>query len=156
MSIEAVKQYLKKYEKDEDILVFDSSSATVDLAAIAVGTEPARIAKTLSFITKNGPVLIVASGDAKVDNKKYKAQFECKAKMVPFEEAEDIIGHKVGGVCPFAIKDDVKVYLDKTLCRFDTSYPAAGSSNSAIEMSCEELEKYSQNFSGWIDVCKLP
>ena len=157
MSIESVKEYFKKFDKDKDILEFDISSATVELAAVAAGTEEARIAKTLSFITKeDGPILIVASGDAKVDNKKYKAQFGCKAKMVPFDDAETIIGHKVGGICPFAINPDVKVYLDETLRRFETSFPAAGSANSAIELSCEELEKYSQNFCSWVDVCKLP
>lgn len=155
MSIENVKKYFSKYNKEESILEFDESSATVELAAKAVGTEEARIAKTLSFITKEGPVLIVASGDAKIDNKKYKAEFGCKAKMIAFDDAEEIIGHKVGGICPFAIKDDVKVFLDDSLKRFETSFPAAGSSNSAIELNCKELEEFSQNFIKWVNVCKI-
>lgn len=155
MSIEKVRDYFEDLDTDKEILEFDLSSATVELAAVAVGTEEARIAKTLSFITKKGPILIVTSGDAKVDNKKYKTEFHCKAKMVPFDEAEEIIGHKVGGICPFAIKENVEVYLDNSLRRFDTSLPAAGSDNSAIEFTCEELEKYSQNFVSWVDVCKI-
>ncbi len=100
-------------------------------------------------------MLIVASGDAKIDNKKFKAEFSCKAKMISYDDAEEIVGHMVGGICPFAIKENVSVYLDETLKRFETSFPAAGSSNSAIELTCDELEKYSQNFVSWIDVCKL-
>lgn len=132
---------------------FDTSSATVELAAEAVGCEPARIAKTLSFKVGDTPVLIVAAGDAKIDNPKYKAQFHTKAKMLTREEVEEKIGHAVGGVCPFAVNEGVEIYLDKSLKRFETVYPAAGSSNSAIQMTMEELEKYSGS-SRWIDVCK--
>ncbi len=132
---------------------FATSSATVELAAEAVGCEPARIAKTLSFKVGDTPVLIVAAGDAKIDNPKYKAQFHTKAKMLTREEVEEKIGHAVGGVCPFAVNEGVEIYLDKSLKRFETVYPAAGSSNSAIQMTMEELEKYSGS-SRWIDVCK--
>lgn len=132
---------------------FATSSATVELAAEAVGCEPARIAKTLSFKVGDTPVLIVAAGDAKIDNPKYKAQFHTKAKMLTREEVEEKIGHAVGGVCPFAVNEGVEIYLDKSLKRFETVYPAAGSSNSAIQMTMEELEKYSGG-SRWIDVCK--
>ncbi len=155
MSIIEVKKYFEKLNSEKEILEFDSSSATVSLAARALATEEARIAKTLAFITNKGPVLIVASGDAKIDNKKFKAEFSCKAKMLSYDDAEEIVGHMVGGICPFAIKENVSVYLDETLKRFETSFPAAGSSNSAIELTCDELEKYSQNFVSWIDVCKL-
>lgn len=132
---------------------FATSSATVELAAEAVGCEPARIAKTLSFKVGDTPILIVAAGDAKIDNPKYKAQFHTKAKMLTREEVEEKIGHAVGGVCPFAVNEGVEIYLDKSLKRFETVYPAAGSSNSAIQMTMEELEKYSGS-SRWIDVCK--
>lgn len=132
---------------------FATSSATVELAAEAVGCEPARIAKTLSFKVGDTPVLIVAAGDAKIDNPKYKAQFHTKAKMLTREEVEEKIGHAVGGVCPFAVNEGVEIYLDESLKRFETVYPAAGSSNSAIQMTMEELEKYSGS-SRWIDVCK--
>lgn len=153
MSIENVKEYFKRFNRESDILEFDASSATVELAAKAVGTEEAKIAKTLSFMTSDGPILIVTAGDTKIDNKSYKAKFSCKAKMLTVEEVENLIGHKIGGVCPFAIKDDVDVYLDNSMKRFPTIFPAAGSSNSAIELNCDELEKYSQNFKEWIDVC---
>lgn len=132
---------------------FATSSATVELAAEAVGCEPARIAKTLSFKVGDTPILIVAAGDAKIDNPKYKAQFHTKAKMLTREEVEEKIGHAVGGVCPFAVNEGVEIYLDESLKRFETVYPAAGSSNSAIQMTMEELEKYSGS-SRWIDVCK--
>lgn len=154
MSVEAVKKYLKKWEKQDDVLEFDTSSATVELAAEALGTEPARIAKTLCFQYEDSAVLIVAAGDAKVDNKKFKEQFETKAKMLPPEEVLEIVGHAVGGVCPFAVKDpSVKTYTDISLRRFDTVYPACGSSNSAIRLSCEELFEIADS-QGWIDVCK--
>ena len=127
----------------------------MELAAQAAGCEPERIAKTLSFHVDDKVVLIVAAGDAKIDNPKYKAQFATKAKMLAFEEAEDLIGHAVGGVCPFAVNEGVEVYLDVSLKRFETVFPACGSSNSAIELNMEELEKYSGSLA-WIDVCKLP
>ena len=133
---------------------FDVSSATVELAAVAVGVEGARIAKSLSFKVNEEPIIIVAAGDAKVDNAKYKAQFHTKAKMLTHEEAHTLIGHNVGGVCPFALPENVKVYLDVSLKRFETVFPAAGSDSSAIELTCEELERYSSNFQAWVDVCK--
>ncbi|MGN0370665.1 MAG: YbaK/EbsC family protein [Butyrivibrio sp.] len=154
MSIEKVKAYFKEYGMEERILEFDSSSATVELAAKAVGCEPERIAKTLSFWVDDTCILIVCAGDAKVDNQKYKAKFFKKAKMLSFDEAESVIGHAVGGVCPFAVNPGVKVYLDESLRRFETVYPAAGSSNSAICMTMDELEKYSTNFVEWVDICK--
>lgn len=153
MSIEAVREYFKGFGIEERIMEFDVSSATVDLAAAALGCEPCRIAKTLSFMTGGGPILIVAAGDVKIDNAKYKAQFAQKAKMLTPDEAAELIGHAVGGVCPFAVRDGVKVYLDESLKRFETVFPACGSSNSAIELTLPELEKYSL-FTSWIDVCK--
>ena len=156
MSIERVREYFKTIGIDDRILEFDVSSATVELAAQALGCEGKRIAKTLSFHVDGRVVLVVAAGDAKVDNSKYKAYFHTKAKMLSFEEAESLIGHAVGGVCPFAVNDNVDVYLDESLRRFETVYPACGSSNSAIEVTNDELEKYSSNFIEWINVCKLP
>lgn len=135
------------------ILEFDVSSATVELAAAALNCEPCRIAKTLSFSVGNLPILIVAAGDAKIDNAKYKARFGTKAKMLTHDEVESQIGHAVGGVCPFAVNPGVAVYLDVSLKRFDTVFPACGSSNSAIELAIDELESYS-SYSEWIDVCK--
>ena len=154
MSIEKVRAYFRPLGLEERIREFDVSSATVELAAQAVGVEAARIAKTLSFKVDDRPILIVAAGDAKGDNGKYKAQFHTKAKMLTHEEAHTLIGHDVGGVCPFALPENVKVYLDVSLKRFGTVFPAAGSSNSAVEMSCQELEQYSSNFAAWVDVCK--
>ena len=154
MSKEAVKEYLKKYGIENRIQELEESSATVELAAKALGCEPKHIAKTLSFKVEDKPNLIVVAGDAKIDNAKYKAKFNTKAKMLNIEEVEELIGHKVGGVCPFAIKENVKVYLDISLKRFDYVYPAAGSGNSAIKVSIEELEKYS-NYIEWVDVSKL-
>ncbi|MCI6006107.1 MAG: YbaK/EbsC family protein [Blautia sp.] len=153
MGIVQVREYFRKYSLEDRIMEFEESSATVELAAHAAGCEPARIAKTLSFKVEDKPVLIVAAGDAKVDNGKYKAFFHTKAKMLTKEEAVELIGHAVGGVCPFAVKDGVSVYLDVSMKRFETVFPAAGSSNSAIELNMEELEKYSGSL-GWIDVCK--
>ncbi len=153
MSIEKVKAFFSAYGMAERIREFDVSSATVELAAQALGCEPCRIAKTLSFMVDGHAVLIVAAGDAKVDNPKYKAQFGTKAKMLTKDEAETLIGHAVGGVCPFGINEGVTVYLDESLKRFTTVFPACGSSNSAIELSIAELEKYS-GFAAWIDVCK--
>ncbi|MBQ8550295.1 MAG: YbaK/EbsC family protein [Clostridia bacterium] len=154
MSIEKVKAYFKTFGIEDRVQEFSVSSATVDLAAAALGCEPCRIAKTLSFMVDNAPILIVAAGDTKIDNPKYKAQFAVKAKMLSLDEAVELIGHAVGGVCPFAVNEGVKVYLDESLKRFDTVFPAAGSSNSAIELTIEELEKYS-GFESWVDVCKL-
>ena len=153
MAIEKVKEYFRQYGMEDRIREFEVSSATVELAAAALGCEHCRIAKTLSFMTEEGPVLIVAAGDAKIDNPKYKAQFHTKAKMLTPEEAVDLIGHAVGGVCPFAVNEGVKVYLDSSLKRFETVFPACGSSSSAMELTLPELEKYS-NSTGWIDVCK--
>ncbi|MBR5097685.1 MAG: YbaK/EbsC family protein [Spirochaetales bacterium] len=155
MAIEKVREYFRQFGMEDRIREFDVSSATVELAAQALGCEGCRIAKTLSFITPDGPVLVVAAGDAKIDNPKYKAQFSTKAKMLTPEQAVQLIGHAVGGVCPFAIKEGVKVYLDESLKRFPTVFPACGSSNSAIELTIEELEKHS-SYTSWIDVCKLP
>ncbi|MBU5434615.1 YbaK/EbsC family protein [Pseudoflavonifractor sp. MSJ-37] len=154
MSIERCRAYFRTLGREGDILEFPISSATVELAAQAVGVEPARIAKTLSFLVEDRCVLIVAAGDAKIDNAKYKAQFHTKAKMLTPEQVLDFTGHAVGGVCPFGIdRDDVTAYLDVSLQRFQTVYPAAGSSNSAIELTCPELEEYAHS-AGWIDVCK--
>ena len=153
MAIDKVKEYFKHYGMEERVQEFDVSSATVELAAQALNCEPCRIAKTLSFNVDEKPILIVTAGDTKIDNPKYKAQFGTKAKMLAYEEVESMIGHAVGGVCPFAIKEGVTVYLDESLKRFDTVFPACGSSNSAIELTIEELEKYS-SYVAWIDVCK--
>lgn len=155
MAIDRVKAYFRERNMEDQILEFEVSSATVELAAQALNCEGSRIAKTLSFHGPEGVVLIVAAGDVKVDNKKFKAHYGIKAKMLKFEEAEPLIGHAVGGICPFAVNDGVKVYLDESLKRFDIVYPACGSSNSAIEMTIEELEKHTDKFSGWVDVCKL-
>lgn len=153
MSLERAKEYLEKYGMAERIKIFDQSSATVELAALAVGCEPGRIAKTMSFLQGEQPVLILTAGDARVDNKKYKACFKQKAKMIPGDEVEAYIGHAPGGVCPFGIKEGIPVYLDKSLERFDIVYPAAGSANSAVGLSLEELKECS-GACGWIDVCK--
>ncbi len=155
MSIEKVREYFKTKNIEDRILEFDVSSATVELAAEALGCEGCRIAKTLSFKVNEDVVLIVAAGDAKIDNPKYKAFFHTKAKMLSFDEAETLIGHAVGGVCPFAVNVGVKVYLDESLKRFETVFPACGSSNSAIELTIPELEELSK-FDAWVDVCKLP
>ncbi|WP_317320685.1 YbaK/EbsC family protein [Subdoligranulum variabile] len=153
MSIEKVKAYFAQYGMQERILEFPVSSATVELAAEALHCEPCRIAKTLSFMVGEKPVLIVAAGDTKIDNPKYKAQFGTKAKMLTPEQAETLVGHAVGGVCPFAVQPGVAVYLDASLKRFETVFPACGSSNSAIELTIPELEKYS-GYTAWVDVCK--
>ena len=153
MSIERVREYFKNFGIENRILEFDVSSATVELAAQALGCEGCRIAKTISFMVDGGAVLIVCAGDAKIDNAKYKAYFGTKAKMLSYEEASELIGHAVGGVCPFATNEGVKIYLDESLKRFNTVFPACGSSNSAIELTIPELEKYS-SYIDWIDVCK--
>ncbi len=153
MSIEKVRAWFRPYGLEDRIREFDVSSATVALAAQALHCESCRIAKTLSFLVNGAAVLIVAAGDARIDNPKYKAQFGTKAKMLSPEQAADLVGHTVGGVCPFAVNEGVKVYLDQSLRRFDTVFPAAGSSNSAIELTIPELERYS-GFTAWVDVCK--
>lgn len=153
MSIQKVKEYFEQFDMDDKILEFDVSSATVELAAKALHCEPERIAKTLSFKADEQSILVVTAGDTKVDNKKYKAQFKCKAKMLSPEEVFEKVGHAIGGVCPFGINDTIAVYLDISLKRFSTVFPACGSSNSAIELTIPELEKHT-NYNEWIDVCK--
>jgi prolyl-tRNA editing enzyme YbaK/EbsC (Cys-tRNA(Pro) deacylase) len=153
MAIQKVREYFRQWGMEQRITEFSVSSATVELAAQAVGCEPKRIAKTLSFMIDGKPVLVVAAGDVKIDNSKYKAQFSAKAKMLAAEEVVELVGHAVGGVCPFGINEGVIVYLDESLKRFTTVFPACGSSNSAIELTIEELERYS-NCSCWVDVCK--
>ncbi len=153
MSIERVRDYFAQYNMQDRIREFAVSSATVELAAEALHTDADRIAKTLSFLVEDKPVLIVTAGDAKIDNPKFKAQFHTKAKMLGYDEVEPLIGHAVGGVCPFGVRDGVEVYLDISLKRFETVFPACGSANSAIELSIPELEQYS-GFVSWIDVCK--
>ncbi len=153
MSIEKVRAYFVRFGMENRIRELDVSSATVELAAQALGVEGKRIAKTLSFLTPDGCILVVAAGDAKVDNSKYKARFCCKAKMLTHDDVPEYVGHAVGGVCPFAVKEGVAVYLDESLKRFETVFPACGSSNSAIELTIPELETYSR-FTDWVDVCK--
>ena len=153
MSIEKVRAYFAAYGMEDRILEFPVSSATVELAAQALNCAPCRIVKTLSFSVNGKPILITAAGDAKVDNAKYKAKFGVKAKMLSHDDAATMIGHAVGGVCPFAVNEGVEVYLDVSMKRFGTVFPAAGSSNSAIELTIPEMEKYS-NFFDWVDVCK--
>ena len=153
MAIEKVREYFAQYGIADRIQEFTVSSATVELAAQALHCEPSRIAKTLSFMVDGHAVLVVMAGDAKVDNPKYKAQFGTKAKMLTPDEAETLVGHAVGGVCPFGIHSGVTVYLDGSLKRFETVFPACGSSNSAIELSIAELERYS-GYTAWVDVSK--
>lgn len=155
MSIESVKKYLEQWSLEDRIQEFSTSSATVELAAEALSVIPARIAKSMSFKTKEGCIIIVAAGDGRVNNGKFKATFGEKAKMVPFEEVQELTGHPVGGVCPFALKEDVKVYLDKSLERFNTVFPAAGTPSSAVELNLEELFMSSKAVA-WVDVCKIP
>lgn len=155
MSIERVREYFTQQGIADRIMEFDVSSATVELAAAALGTEGKRIAKSLSFLVGEKAVIIVTAGDCRIDNKKYKAFFGAKAKMLTPEQVVELIGHAVGGVCPFAVNEGVEVYLDESMKRFHTVFPACGSSNSAIEMTMEDLEKYS-GYKAWIDVCKLP
>ena len=153
MSIIKVREYFKKFQMDERIQEFNDSSATVALAAKALNCEEARIAKSITFQVNENMILIVAAGDTKIDNTKYKEEFGAKAKMLTFDEVEVMIGHAVGGVCPFAVNNGVKVYLDESLRRFESVFPACGSSNSAIELTIPELEQYSK-YEKWIDVCK--
>lgn len=153
MSLDRARAHLERFGLADRIQLFDVSSATVELAAQAVGCAPAHIAKTLSFLTPDGPVLILAAGDAKIDNSRYKAQFHTKAKMIGRDEVESLIGHGVGGVCPFGINEGIPVWLDESLRRFDVVYPAAGTANSAVKLHLDELERVSQA-QGWVDVCK--
>ena len=153
MSIEKVKAYFAALGMEDRVLEFPVSSATVELAAAALGCEPCRIAKTLSFSVGGAPILIVTAGDVKINNAAYKARFSAKAKMLTPDEAVTLIGHAVGGVCPFAVNEGVTVYLDESLRRFETVFPACGSGNSAIELTIPELERYS-GFAAWVDVCK--
>ena len=155
MSIEKGGAYFRQFGMEDRVREFDVSSATVELAALALGVEGARIAKTLSFKKDDSCILILAAGDARIDNHKFKDKFHMKAKMLAPEEVLSIVGHPVGGVCPFGINDGIDVYLDESLKRFETVFPAVGSANSAIELDLDELYKYS-NAIEWIDVCKLP
>ena len=155
MSIERVKEYFKSVGLEDRVREFDVSSATVELAALALGCEGKRIAKTLSFMGPAGPLLVVAAGDARIDNPKFKAQFGLKAKMLTPEQAVELVGHAVGGVCPFAVNEGVEVCLDESLRRFDTVYPAAGSAASAVRLSPDELARCSAPCT-WVDVCKIP
>ena len=153
MAIERVKQHFAGTELEGKIMELSESSATVELAAQALDTEPDRIAKTLSYLVDDKPIMIVVSGQSRVDNKKYKQTFHKKAKMIPFDEVNDYIGHPPGGVCPFAVNDGVEVYLDSSLKKYEVVYPAAGSENSAVETTISQLEKYTQ-FKEWVDVCQ--
>lgn len=155
MSIERGRAYFRQFGMEDRVREFDVSSATVELAALALGVEGARIAKTLSFKKDDSCILILAAGDARIDNHKFKAKFHMKAKMLSPDEVLTLVGHPVGGVCPFGINDGIDVYLDESLKRFETVFPAVGSGNSAIELDLDELYKYS-NALEWIDVCKLP
>lgn len=155
MSIEKGRAYFRQFGMEDRVREFDVSSATVELAALALGVDGARIAKTLSFKKDDSCILILAAGDARIDNHKFKDKFHMKAKMLAPEEVLSIVGHPVGGVCPFGINDGINVYLDESLKRFETVFPAVGSANSAIELDLDELYKYS-NAIEWIDVCKLP
>ena len=153
MAIEKVRAYFRDLGMADRINEYGESSATVELAAHAAGCEPCRIAKTLSFLVDDEPVLIVAAGDARIANPKFKERFHTKAKMIPADVVEELVGHAVGGVCPFAVNDGVRVFLDESLRRFDAVFPAAGSSNSSIELSIDERERTS-HAEGWVDVCK--
>ena len=155
MSFLKAKEHLQKYGLESRIMEFEVSSATVALAAEAVGCTEAEIAKTLSFLVDGKPILITVAGDAKIDNAKFKAEFHTKAKMIPFEDVEELTGHAVGGVCPFGIRENVDVYLDASLKRFDIVYPACGSANSAVKLTPDELQTASC-CKKWLDVCKLP
>lgn len=153
MALDRAQEYLKKYKMDKRIMLFDVSSATVKEAALALSCTEREIAKTLSFIVDDKPILIVVAGDAKIDNAKYKKEFKNKAKMIPVADVENLIGHAVGGVCPFGVNDDVKIYLDESLKQLEIVYPAAGTDNSAVKLKVSELESIVDN-QKWIDVCK--
>ncbi len=155
MSIERVKEYLRQYNKADAVMEFSTSSATVELAAETLGVIPARIAKSLAFKGEKACILIITAGDTKIDNKKFKEEFSIKAKMLTADEVKDITGHEVGGVCPFGLKNpDIRVYCDESMKRFSTVFPACGSSNSAIELTCDELFSLSKSLK-WVDVCKI-
>ncbi len=154
MSLESAKKHLKKYGMDKRVMEFSGSSATVKEAANEIGCKEAEIAKTMSFLVEEQPIVIVVAGDVKIDNSKYKQEFHKKAKMVPSDELIDIIGHEMGGVGPFGLNDNVEVYLDESIKRFDHVYPACGSHNSAIKVTIKELEE-TTNYKKWVDVCKL-
>lgn len=153
MSIYEARKHLEKFNRENDVLEFDKSSATVQLAAEVLNVEPGRIAKSISLKNGEGAILIVTAGDTNIDNKKFKAEFGIKAKMLTPEETMEYIGHPIGGVCPFGLKEEVPIFLDESLKRFETVYPACGSSNSAIKLTCSELEEYSES-KKWVDVCK--
>jgi prolyl-tRNA editing enzyme YbaK/EbsC (Cys-tRNA(Pro) deacylase) len=154
MSIEEVRSYLRQWNKDKDVIEFNVSTATVELAASALGVIPARIAKSISLRgAGNNAIIVVAAGDVKLDNQKFRSSFNFKARMLNPEEALEYTGHAIGGVCPFALKPQVEVYLDESMKRFSTVFPACGSSNSCIELTLPELEEYSQ-YKAWVDVCK--
>lgn len=153
MSLERAKEYLEKYNLDDKIMLFDVSSATVKEAAKAINCKEEEIAKTLSFIVDDKPILVVVAGDSRVDNSKYKAEFHTKAKMIPFENVEEMIGHAVGGVCPFGVNENVNIYLDNSLKRFENVYPACGTSNSGIKLNVQQLEQI-LDYEKWIDVCR--
>jgi prolyl-tRNA editing enzyme YbaK/EbsC (Cys-tRNA(Pro) deacylase) len=155
MSIETARAHFRKYGIEDRVLELDFSSATVELASRTLRVQPARISKTLAFRTPRGCMLVICSGDTRVDNRKFRDYFGIKAKMLLPEEVNEMVGHSVGGVCPFGIKEGIPVYLDESLLRFDTVFPAAGSSNSAIELTIDELFKYS-GARGWVDVCRVP
>ena len=155
MSLEKAENYLKEAGFLDHVIELKESTATVALAAEALGVEPGMIAKTMSFLQGEQPVLILTEGTARVDNRKYKDTFHVKAKMIPFEQVEEVIGHAPGGVCPFGIKDGIEVYLDESLRRFETVYPAAGDDHSAVRLTIPELEQVSRA-KGWVDVCKEP
>ena len=153
MAIDKARKHLKEYKLDDRIIEFDDSSATVKEAAERLNCEEKDIVKTLSFLVGEEPIVICVSGDSRIDNSKYKEEFHTKAKMIPFEDVEKLIGHAVGGVCPFGINDNVKVYLDESLKKLDTMYPAAGSSNSAVRLNIKELESTLKEYK-WVNVCK--
>ena len=152
MSIERVREYLKRFGRDGDVLEFDSSSATVSLAAALLGVEDGNIAKSLSLDLKGDTVIVVCAGDRKIDNHRFRECFAAKAKMLPYDETGERTGHMAGGVCPFAVKESVRTYLDESLRDFEYVYPACGSANSAIKLTCGELEEMCDNFCGWVDV----
>ena len=154
MSIERVKEYLAPFGLADRVMEFDASSATVAEAAADLGCEPAHIAKTMAFLVEGHAVLVVMAGDGKVDNPRYKARFHTKAVMVPPDRLVELVGHPMGGVCPFAVRAGVQVYLDESLKRFDRIYPAAGTASSAVRLTVSELERSAQNFAGWVDVAK--
>ena len=154
MAFEKAYAFLSDRGYADRVQTFNVSSATVELAAAALATEPARIAKSLTFLDQDRAIMVVCAGDGKVNSGKFKQKFGVKARMLTRDQVHDLVGHDVGGVCPFALPENVAVYLDVSMKRFDTIFPAAGSSNSAVEMTCAELERYASNFTAWVDVCK--